>query len=213
MKNTRSKLILLCLVLLPLTACGSTHKPLNETLPQSDIKYTDSFEKIKAAADAGDAKAMYIIVFFYPALEYKTLTQKQIQDYLTKAATMRYPDAEGKLMNAYRYGYYGFSVDYRKAIYWAERYSCDGLGDHEYLAAINGAETFTPLQNEERSLVKEDVSLAYAHLTFIPRKIFANRDDLRSLATRMTPDQLERAEQYIELFRNGGCPYDLTSTP
>lgn len=213
MKNYRRKLILLCLVLLPLTACTSKNNRIDETIPKSPIKYTDSFEKIKAAADAGDVHAMYILSSKDNGVNF---TKDQANTYLVKAAEMKHESAQFQLHNYYRRGCCGFPQNYSKAIYWAQRVSCDGRPGSLYLSALYGAnisnywKLVTP---DERALVKEDLPLAYAHLKMMGHKfMFGDTDDEIELEARLSPEQKEQAQNLIKFFRSGGCPYDLDTS-
>lgn len=187
-----------------LSACVKA--PEKNTRPISNITYTDSYEKIKQAADSGDAHAMWILGYLSLISNKWPMSANEGRQYIIKAAENKSPDAQTTLIGYYNQGMGGFEKDYKKSLYWAQRMSCDQIGGYShniYLANLYSNKDAT-ISNEERSLVSTNLPLAYAHLRLagLPGKPAAEE-----LKEEMAPEQLMRAEEILLGFRNGGCPY------
>ena len=188
-------------------ACSSPNKSPDYSEPSSIVKRGDSPAAVKAAADQGDVYAMFLMGS--GTGHRMGLSQDQSNSYLIKAAEEKNYFAQSQLIQLYRTGEFGFSKDYKKSIYWAQRVSCDHTSDHNshlYLASLYEGAAYPTA--EEKSLVKQDLALAYAHYELAHNGFLlttsAERD---ALEKRMSPAELDRAHKLVDQFRNGGCPY------
>lgn len=174
----------------------------------SKITYKDSFEIIKTAADKGDPHAMYLIGENSLVQKKGNVTQQEANAYLIKSAQNKNYDSQVKVWHIYRTGGGGFPKDYSKAIYWARRMTCDHSFDTAadmYLSDLYGGGNYTAPNNEERALVAPNLPFAYAHLRLAGVVGNALLDPVK---TKMSQAQIGEGEKIVELFHNGGCPYD-----
>jgi hypothetical protein len=100
----KSKLVLKFLIptsCLALISCSSHKLDADNWYPKSTVKYTDSFETIKSAADKGDPDAAYIIGSYDSVQKKGNLTKDQGSQYLVLAANENYERAQTKLFERY----------------------------------------------------------------------------------------------------------------
>lgn len=222
MKSGRTILVLFLLSLFPLVGCSkpSYYAP-ERWVPQTSVSETNTVDEIKAAADAGDPRAMHLL---FSLGEKSGVPQFQLKGYLIRAAELKYYPAMLELSSNYADGINGFPKDLIKSIYWAQRTVCYHGGEmHIFLAGLYGADVSKTkkivragssvsyrevIRPEEKALVKENLPLAYAHLNRISSEVIPNvADKEKDLLDRMTPMQRRQAEFLAKMLKNGMCPY------
>jgi len=110
--------------------------------------------------------------------------------------------------------------DLKKAIYWSQKYSCNPYGRPDaWLGYIyeGDADSYciekcnrTYDLPEVIGLLPKNLSMAYAHYYFAFKKPFATNKAIERLEQKMTNEEIAKAKNIIEQFKNKECPHDNT---